>query len=252
MILAPLVRASLSVSDGMMQHVKEPLVTPWRPIEAIPIGLATLSATLLVWLALTAGGGVGTLDYQIVGLVQQALFVGLSVVWVGVRHRRGVSALGLRSARTSRDLAVGAWFGVGLFGIAAYVILPIIILVWRTVSGAPPDAIDQPILAEDPSTLQIVLGAVVAVIAAPLGEEVFFRGFLFGSLRGRLGFLRAGAISAFVFAIFHGDPLLIALMFFVGMALAWLYERRGSLIAPIGAHAMFNVVGYTLLLMDRT
>jgi membrane protease YdiL (CAAX protease family) len=97
-----------------------------------------------------------------------------------------------------------------------------------------------------------VLGVLAVVVAAPLGEEVFFRGFLFGSLRGRMGFAPAAAISATAFALFHVTPLLVVLMFFVGVALAWLYERRGSLVAPIGAHAMFNVIGYTLLLMERT
>jgi membrane protease YdiL (CAAX protease family) len=54
------------------------------------------------------------------------------------------------------------------------------------------------------------------------------------------------------FAVLHGDPVLILVMVFVGIALAWIYERRGSLLAPIAAHAMFNVIGYTALLVYRT
>jgi membrane protease YdiL (CAAX protease family) len=236
----------------MIQPVREPVVTPWRPVEAIPLGLAAVAATLLVWVVLTAGGGFSTTDVQIVGLVQQAFFLGLSVAWVGIRHGQGLGALGLRSTRPAKDLALGGWFGVGLFGIAVLVVLRLIVVLWRLLSGSPPDPIEQPILSEDPSTLQIVLGAFVAVVAAPIGEEVFFRGFLFGSLRGRFGFIRSAAISAVAFAILHGDPVLILVMVFVGIALAWIYERRGSLLAPIGAHAMFNVIGYTALLVYRT
>jgi membrane protease YdiL (CAAX protease family) len=36
-------------------------------------------------------------------------------------------------------------------------------------------------------------------------------------------------------------------MFFNGMALAWWYERRRTIVAPIVAHMMFNVIGLTLL-----
>ena len=249
--MIPAVRA-LRSSGGMMQAVDEP-VTPWRPWEAIPVGLAALFASILVAVTLAVGGaGVGGTPILISALTLSASFLGFSVAWVAVRHRQGVGALGLRAGRAARELAVGAWFGTGLFGLTAFLLLPLLITIWRMLTGAPPDPIDQPILPAEPSSVQVVLGVLAVCVAAPLGEEVFFRGFLFGSLRGRLGFLRAAVISAVVFAIFHVDPLLVVLMLFVGMALAWLYERRRTLVAPIAAHAMFNVIGYTLLLMERT
>lgn len=235
-----------------MRSVDEPALTPWHPWEAIPVALATFSATLLVWVGVTAVAGAGETAKQVTGLAQQGLFAGLSVFWVAVRHRQGIASLGLRARRPAADLAVGAWFGAGLFVVAVYVILAAIVALWSMVIGGRPDPIEQPLLTDDPSLLHMLLGAVLAVIAAPIGEEIFFRGFLFGSLRGRLGFAAAAAISAAMFALVHGQPLLIAVMFFVGLALAWIYERRGSLLAPIGAHAMFNVIGYTLLLMERT
>jgi len=238
---------------GMMQTVDEPVTTPWRPWEAIPVGLAAMCASLLVAVMLAAAGaGTGGTSILISAITLSASFLGFSVAWVAIRHRRGIDALGLRATRVARELAMGAWFGVGLFGITGFVLLPLIVTVWRALTGAPPDPIDQPILPVEPSSVETVLGAFAVCIAAPLGEEVFFRGFLFGSLRSRLGFLRAALISAGIFALFHVDPLLVALMVFVGFVLAWLYERRGSLIAPIGAHAMFNVIGYTLLLLERT
>lgn len=237
----------------MMRKVDEPFITPWRPWEAVPVALAALCASLLVAVALAAAGaGVGGTPVLVSAIVMQASFLGFSVAWVALRHRQGLGALGLRSARATRDLAVGGWWGAGLFAAVAFGILPLIIALWTALTGDRPDPIDQGFLSADPTTVQIVLGVVAAVIAAPLGEEVFFRGFLFGSLRGRLGFGRAAVISAAVFAIFHVIPLLAAAMFFVGLGLAWLYERRGSLVAPIGAHAMFNVIGYMLLLMERT
>src|SRR5688500_11876672 len=78
----PVGEGALARGGGMMQPVDEPLATPWRPVEAIPVGLAALSASYLVWVALTAVGGGSETDLQIAGLVQQALFLGLSVAWV--------------------------------------------------------------------------------------------------------------------------------------------------------------------------
>lgn len=237
----------------MMRAVDEPLMTPWRPWEAVPVGLAALCASVLVAIGLAAAGaGEGSTPILISALVLELSFVGFSVAWVGIRHRQGIASLGLRSTRTTRDLAMGAWFGAGVFAVAAFAILPAIVAVWTAISGGPPPPIDQPVVPVEPSATQVALGAFVVVVGASVGEEVFFRGFLFGSLRARLGFGRAAAISAGAFAIFHVAPLLVAVMFFVGLALAWLYERRGSLIAPIAAHAMFNVIGFTLILMERT
>jgi len=42
--------------------------------------------------------------------------------------------------------------------------------------------------------------------------------------------------------------LLIGVMFFNGMALAWWYERRGTIVASIAAHMAFNVIGVAFLL----
>ncbi len=236
-----------------MRAVDQPVLTPWRPWEAIPVALAALCTSIIVAVGFAAvGAGVGGTPLLLSAIAMQASFLGFSLAWVTIRHRQGPAALGLRSARATRDLALGAWIGAGLFAGVLFAILPAIVGLWTVITGGPPEPIEQPILPVDPAPLHVVLGAAAVVIAAPLGEEVFFRGFLFGSLRGRMGFAPAAAISAAIFAIFHISPLLVVLMFFVGLALAWLYERRGSLIAPIGAHAMFNVIGYTLLLMERT
>jgi membrane protease YdiL (CAAX protease family) len=41
-------------------------------------------------------------------------------------------------------------------------------------------------------------------------------------------------------------------MVFVGIGLAYIYERRGSLLASIAAHSAFNMVGYTLIVLAIT
>ena len=236
----------------MMRAVDEPVLTPWRPWETIPVALAALCASILVAvIAAAAGLGAGWTALLITSIAMQASFLGFSVGWVAIRYRQGLGALGLRSSRGLRDLAVGAWFGAALFMVTIGLLAGIIAL-WTALAGGPPPPIEQPILPPDPAPVHVVLGMFAVVVAAPLGEEVLFRGFLFGSLRGRVGFVAAAAISAGAFALFHVTPLLVVVMVFVGFALAWLYEWRGSVIAPIGAHAMFNVIGYTLLLLERT
>ena len=82
------------------------------------------------------------------------------------------------------------------------------------------------------------------VIAAPISEEVCFRGMLFGGLRERLPRLAAALISALVFGGLHATtgvsavPPLIAF----GFILALLYEKTGSIVPGILLHMLNNSV----------
>ncbi|HEY3412843.1 MAG TPA: CPBP family intramembrane glutamic endopeptidase [Armatimonadota bacterium] len=88
---------------------------------------------------------------------------------------------------------------------------------------------------------------VLGTALAPLGEEYFFRGFLFGRYaaagRVRLGIV----VSALFFAGVHLDPLNFIDLFVVGMLLAWTYHRSGSLIASMTTHAVNNAVAFGVL-----
>ena len=95
----------------------------------------------------------------------------------------------------------------------------------------------------------------LAVFIAPVVEETFFRGIVFRSIRDRRGFWLAAVISGVIFGLAHWVPspwqdavLLQSIMVFTGIALAWIYERRGSLLANIAAHMAFNAVGIVLIL----
>jgi len=100
---------------------------------------------------------------------------------------------------------------------------------------------------ESPISIFFVLASVL--ILAPLIEEYLFRGVLQTYCRRRLGSRSAILISAFSFALFHyaptqglgNIPLLLSL-FLLGGYLGFLYERQGSLWAPIGLHMAFNTV----------
>lgn len=86
----------------------------------------------------------------------------------------------------------------------------------------------------------------VAVLT-PLGEEVLFRGYIFGGLRRRLGVLTAALVSGLVFAVAHIDPGFYVPFTIVGVILALLYERTGKLAVPIGVHFLFNFTAVLLL-----
>jgi membrane protease YdiL (CAAX protease family) len=232
--------------------VDERVTPPWQPWEAVPVALGAFVAALVVSVVLAAVVGIGGPALLLSGLAFQLSLAGFSALWVAIRHRGWLPALGLRSGRPASDVAIGVFAGVALFALAAFLVLPTLSLLFEGLVGRPPDPINQ--LPFELSPGLIILGVVVVVLGAPLGEEVFFRGFLYGSLRGRFGYWIAGSFSSVVFGLFHAGVswLLVPLMFVVGMGLAFLYERRGALLSSMAAHAAFNIVGYTLIVLART
>ena len=83
------------------------------------------------------------------------------------------------------------------------------------------------------------------VIAAPLAEELFFRGFLFEGIRyARLGAIGAVVITSLLWAVIHLQygPYEITTVFILGLILGVARLVTGSIYIPIVMHALVNLV----------
>ena len=98
-----------------------------------------------------------------------------------------------------------------------------------------------------------LLGSVVlvfvVVVAAPVAEEVVFRGVLLPSFSTWLGERWGIAITSVVFAALHLNAFSFLPILLVAWVLARLYQRSGSLWVSIAGHATFNALGIVVLLL---
>ena len=90
--------------------------------------------------------------------------------------------------------------------------------------------------------------AIVGLIA-PFGEEVFFRGFLLAALVPLIGGLRGAIVSSAIFSAAHLQVGTLFPIFVMGMLLAWLYLRTGSIWPSFAAHAAQNLLALIFLEM---
>ncbi len=98
--------------------------------------------------------------------------------------------------------------------------------------------------------LALILSFVMIVILAPLAEELLFRGWIFGSLRARFSAGVTILATAVLFAVVHMDPtgLYPVAVLAPGFILSVIRERTGSVKPAVLAHAIYNGVGWLLLL----
>jgi membrane protease YdiL (CAAX protease family) len=96
------------------------------------------------------------------------------------------------------------------------------------------------LLQESDDPLVLALMVFTAVIVAPVCEEVVFRGYLYPVLKKFGGIAVATLCSALIFAAAHGSVTALLPLFLFGALLVFLYEKTGSLWAPIAAHLCFN------------
>ena len=89
--------------------------------------------------------------------------------------------------------------------------------------------------------------ALLALLLAPLLEEIFFRGILYPAIK-QAGFPRLALWGvSLAFACVHFNVATFIPLLVLAIILTALYERTDNLLAPISAHALFNGLNFTRL-----
>ena len=96
------------------------------------------------------------------------------------------------------------------------------------------------LLQESANPVVLGLMAFAAVIAAPLCEEIVFRGYFYPVMKKFAGAWPAAICSALVFGSAHGSLTALLPLVIFGGVLVFVYEKTGSLWAPIAVHFCFN------------
>lgn len=230
---------------------------PWTWPEAL--GVFGLSLVVLF----VAGGFLAVVlrtalpeDFVEVAFMPLSLAVLAATVvgWVRLRHPGATWRLGGPARPRGSDL----WVGVGV-GLLAFLGINLG-LAWVLSALADLRGQELPMIQEDfrralqdPRTAPLF--ALGAVVFAPIAEELFFRGMLFQALRDRFGQWPATGMSAAAWGLAHpqssgldANLLVFVIIFPLGMVLAWVFHRSGTLLVPLVTHAVFNAAGVALML----
>ncbi|HEY3060106.1 MAG TPA: type II CAAX endopeptidase family protein [Chloroflexota bacterium] len=176
----------------------------------------------------------------------------LLVLYVRLIWPRALSwqDLGLRPLPLEQVLRVGSITGISVL------LLTIVVSLALSRLDLRPNQLEQYTFVRQAGIPGLIVVLVLVAVTAPIAEELFFRGFLFGVYRRRQPRWLAYAVSVAAFSIAHVMPtrmnpqqalgLVIAIVL-LGTILTWTYERTGSLYPGMVAHAINNATGVLAL-----
>lgn len=257
------------------EAVKRPSkVLPWSIIDVIVVGVGGLILCLIPIIidALLSCGAVPAIlqnkpieistGFMLRSIVfQNVVLIGFCFFWLRVIRGQGISALGLCRTHWKAWLWQGVVAGAVIFVLGEFVLPPFARHALSLVgvsSGnlrqleaqSPQVKLIESILQS--SLLVKVLAIAIIAVVAPIGEEIFFRGFAYQGIKNRLGSKWGAVLSSLAFAALHTNIPAFVTYFILGLILVWLFQRTKSLTAPILAHSLNNLVSMLwILLMTR-
>jgi hypothetical protein len=104
---------------------------------------------------------------------------------------------------------------------------------------------DNLVAVKSMSPTMLILFAVNTVVLIPVIEEIIFRGFLYFPLYRKVGRNASLLLVSYLFLHAHFSVLFQGILgslivFGKGFFLTWLYDKKKTLIYPIGFHILFN------------
>jgi membrane protease YdiL (CAAX protease family) len=224
---------------------------------AVPWGAgAAVGAWFVAFIAGQIGGGVviAATGHEVGGpdpplgvqLLAQlplwAAFIGIPLL-VAVRAGGGPTALGLR-ARAVDLFGVLGGFGLQLALVPIYIpILELFDVDPDRVDDAARELIDR---AEGVGGAALIV--LIAVVGAPIAEEIFYRGFMQPGLATRLPAWAAIGLTSLVFAGSHFQLLPLPGLVTFGVVAGVVAHRSGRLGPAIALHVGFNATTTVILL----
>jgi uncharacterized protein len=217
---------------------------PFGVPDAICAGILSLWMINVIWQSFGASQAI-TLQ-AIVGnsIVYTSLILGIFGV-IGFQKKSAIEIFGLEPSLFPKAAGTGL-----LWLVLAY---PLILaaqgLVQKIFGSADDSQLIVKYFLEHPDLKHRAAVIFMAVILAPVAEEVIFRGYFYGVIRRYGGRLPALLTSSLLFASIHVHlPSLLGLGI-LAIILCLVYERTGSLWASITMHAAFNASTIVVLIL---
>ena len=163
-------------------------------------------------------------------LLSYLLTAAAVLLWFRLRHRPLGEAVGLRRC-SGWTAAFCAFCAVGLF-VVVQLALTLLPATWMTGYNDHMERLFS----------NGLIPALSIAVAAPLTEELMFRGVIQPRLERAMPVWAAVVVQAVLFGVTHGTPIQMVYAFLLGLVFGFLRSRTGSILPGFAAHAAFNAM----------
>ncbi len=183
----------------------------------------------------------GTGAFSLLLLIQFLIFALVPIARITLLRRQSLAVIGFTASRPLWLIVQGVGIGVLMLLINA------LISSFFVAQGISQNQLEQLPLFQGDYIGQFLV-ALLVVVAAPISEEILFRGYAFSAFLKQWGAPAAYLISSLLFSIAHSLSVtqgLLALLipiFIMGLILAFIMHRTRSILPCIIAHAFNNGV----------
>ncbi|MBI4430697.1 MAG: CPBP family intramembrane metalloprotease [Candidatus Omnitrophica bacterium] len=251
-----------AVSYGLVLNViwlvflvrRRRLIPPFLNIESPPFSFTDIFRVSILLLSISIVSGIfinliwfvfGAQASENLMVLLHTVLTDLAVVCCVIYFAKSIHGAGLRTVGLTMD----RWKKDVFVGFSAYcAVLPVFLaLLAVLIAGShwigyepPPHPLVEILVEEEKKTSLAVFSVALGCFIGPVVEEIFFRGFCYPILRKYWGTIAAALVSSAVFAAVHNSGFAFIPVFVLGLALAYLYESRGTLVPCFTMHIVHN------------
>lgn len=181
--------------------------------------------------------------------ILDTLTVVFIIYFAVVEYKESIATLGL----SLKNFVNNVFYGIVGYLATVPVLLAVVIataVVVTALKYTPPQQAVVQVFMKEQDVRFLVFTSFFAAVAGPIIEELFFRGFMYNALKKSIPVFWAMFISAAAFAALHAHAVGFLPILVIGMLLAYLYEKTGTIVASVTVHILHNasMVGFVFLL----
>ncbi|MDD5439107.1 MAG: CPBP family intramembrane metalloprotease [Candidatus Omnitrophica bacterium] len=165
-------------------------------------------------------------------------------------HKHRIDAIGL----TAKNFFRNVYYGItGYVAIVPLLGLTLVItsIILQMVHMRPPVQPIVDLLMEEKKGAVLVYSAVFAAVCGPIMEEIAFRGFMYNAFKKKWGVLWGIMGTSVLFSLLHAHPVGFVPIMILGILLAYLYEKTGSLVPSMTVHIVHNLASLGMVFLMK-
>lgn len=172
--------------------------------------------------------------------ILDTLVVVFVIYFTVIQYKEPLAALGISARNFLKNIFYGIIGYIALIPVLI-LILVIIAIIINITKYVPEMQSVVELLLKEKGVAFLTYSSLFAAIIGPMIEELFFRGFLYSALKKYIGIFWAMMVAAGLFAALHAHIVGFFPIMVLGLLLAYIYEKTGTLVSSVTVHMIHNL-----------